>query len=283
MSESVPNTFGLKTSSDTDHSGTGCDILVGVFTAAGSFGCVIDGIGANELKYCDSQPDVPVYAFNHDARRWGTFVAVEKDCTDGLKINRLYMKNMDGEKYWSYENKWIDSDGHTPGIFSLWQVDSDFDNGYFNEQGWYYKQPQWEWYTETNMECPRVCGYDGGSVDRMVVCRQKQATVHNYISYDESECDPSGKPPRSMVCPAFACQWVQRFTDFNCMGSTASNQLTTEVTSAAQCQTDCANFSYAAWWDQTYKCRCYHVCPSLSAAPTAGGVYTNIVWEQIAA
>merc|ERR1719189_2585614 len=156
---SAEHTFGLGTSDDADYSGTNCDFLVGVFTAAGSFGCVIHGIGRDEVKYCDTYPDTPVYAFVHAGRRFGTFVAVEDNCTDGLKIHRVYMKNQSGNYNWSFENRWLDSDGDTPGKFSMWQIDSDADTGYFLEQSWAYIPPSYEWHTEGSLDCPTDCNY----------------------------------------------------------------------------------------------------------------------------
>merc|ERR1719273_1401920 len=48
------HTFGIKVD-NTDFGDTNCDILLGVFTFGGSFGCVIEGgVQKGQITYCNS-------------------------------------------------------------------------------------------------------------------------------------------------------------------------------------------------------------------------------------
>lgn len=289
---STAHTFGIKVDGTTNGS-TPCDILVGVFTYGGSFGCVIEGgVANNQIKYCDSYPDTPVYAFNHNVRRWGTFVALEESCTNMLHVNRFYMKNsQQGEKYWTY-NQWVGEEVDGERLLSEFQVDSIQDSGYFLSENWAYVPPVYEWYTESFPSCSNGCNYEGGVVTRHVVCRATKPKVsgqatdgnHNYISWDGSKCAGLTKPDTYQMCPAGSCHWVDYATNWNCMGAgqSAANLITTGVATAAQCQANCFEYSYAGWWnhDSKLKCKCFHVCHEGGA--TSGGVYTNLVYEQVA-
>jgi len=293
MAESnVPpaHTYGIKVD-DTTHGATTCDVMLGVFTAGGGFGCVIEGgVSFNAINYCDSYPDIPVYAFNHNVRRWGTFVAIEQGCTDALHVNRFYMKSSATEAYWTY-NMWVGKTENNQVIHSVWMIDSTADTGYTMNMSWAYIPPVYEWYAESFEACSTNCNYEGGIITRHVICRANKPKVagmategnHNYINWDGSRCANLNKPATYQTCPAGSCMWVDYATNWNCMGqgTTVSNQETIQPNAEA-CQQSCANYSYAALWTHPnkLKCRCYHVCSS--GGSTNGGVYATSVWEQVA-
>jgi len=289
---SAQHTFGIKVD-NTSNGASNCDMLLGVFTAAGSFGCVIEGgASLDQITWCDSYPDIPVYVFNHNARRWGTFVALDENCTDGLYVNRFYMKNSAvGEKYWTW-NQWVGEVEDGVRYYSQFQVESTADTGYDLSEDWAYVPPVYEWYAESFDSCTNDCNYEGGVITRNVVCRATKPMVsgeapdgnHNYINWDGSKCSGLTKPDTYKTCPAGSCQWVHYASNWNCMGSgtTANNDQLLNVPTGEECQAFCINYSYAALWTHSskLKCRCYHVCHEGGA--TSGGVYVNEVWEQVA-
>lgn len=80
------------------YDGTSCNIAVGIFTAAGGFGCVIEGgVPKGDSRYCEPGLTYPVqFRIRTDAAdEFGVFVAQEQNCADGIMVKNVWMESWD--------------------------------------------------------------------------------------------------------------------------------------------------------------------------------------------